>query len=106
MNFVQYLHICLTRVKSPKNGFLQTFAPFLRKGIELLLIIIALCALHACLVSCLRRNLYQCPHDVKEAAYKGFVRPVLQYGRCDWDSQGVVLQKKIEKKFRIGLLSL
>ena len=25
----------------------------------------------------LRRNLYSCPQEVKEAAYKGFVRPVL-----------------------------
>ena len=28
----------------------------------------------------LRRNLYSCPPDVKEAAYKGLVRPVLEYG--------------------------
>ena len=27
----------------------------------------------------LRRNLYSCPPDVKEAAYKGLVRPVLEY---------------------------
>ena len=30
----------------------------------------------------LRRNLYQCPQDVKEAAYKGIVRPILEYGSC------------------------
>ena len=28
----------------------------------------------------LRRNLYSCPPDVKEAAYKGLARPVLEYG--------------------------
>ena len=28
----------------------------------------------------LRRNLYSCPQEVKEAAYKGLVRPVLDYG--------------------------
>ena len=28
----------------------------------------------------LRRNLFSCPQDVKEAAYKGLVRPVLEYG--------------------------
>ena len=28
----------------------------------------------------LRRNLYSCPKEVKEAAYKGFGRPVLDYG--------------------------
>ena len=28
----------------------------------------------------LRRNLYSCPQEVKEAAYKGSVRPVLEYG--------------------------
>ena len=27
----------------------------------------------------LRRNLYSCPQEVKEAAYKGLVRPVLDY---------------------------
>ena len=27
----------------------------------------------------LRRNLYACPQEVKEAAYKGLVRPVLEY---------------------------
>ena len=30
----------------------------------------------------LRRNLYSCPQAVKEAAYKGLVRPVLDFGRC------------------------
>ena len=33
----------------------------------------------------LRRNLYQCPHDVKEAAYRGLLHPILEYGRCVWD---------------------
>ena len=28
----------------------------------------------------LRRNLSACPQDVKESAYKGMVRPVLEYG--------------------------
>ena len=28
----------------------------------------------------LRRKLVACPEDVKESAYKGLVRPVLQYG--------------------------
>ena len=28
----------------------------------------------------LRRNLHSCPREVKEAAYKGLVRPVLYYG--------------------------
>ena len=33
----------------------------------------------------LRRNLYCCPQEVKEAAYKGLVRPVLDYGSSVWD---------------------
>ena len=33
----------------------------------------------------LRRNLYFCPQEVKEAAYKGLVRPVLDYGSSVWD---------------------
>ena len=32
----------------------------------------------------LRRNLYSCPQEVKEAAYKGLVRPVLDYGSLVW----------------------
>ena len=42
-----------------------------------------------------RRNLYQCLRDVKEAMCKSLVRPVLEYGNCVWDLQGVVLQGEI-----------
>ena len=35
----------------------------------------------------LRRNLYSCPLDIKEPAYKGLVRPVLDYGSSVWDPQ-------------------
>ena len=35
----------------------------------------------------LRRNLYSCPQEVKEAAYKGLVRPVLNYGSSVRDPQ-------------------
>ena len=45
----------------------------------------------------LRRNLYQCPQDVKEAAYKGLVHKALEYGSCVCDPQGVVLQEDIVK---------
>ena len=34
----------------------------------------------------LRRNLLSCPQDVKEAACKGLVRPVLEYGSSVWGS--------------------
>ena len=44
----------------------------------------------------LRRNLYSCPQEVKEAAYKGLVRPVLDYGSSVWDPLGVVLQEELE----------
>ena len=44
----------------------------------------------------LRRNLYSCPQEVKEAAYKGLVRPVLDYGSSDWDPPGEVLQEDLE----------
>ena len=33
----------------------------------------------------LRRNLYSCPPDVNEAAYKGLVQPVLEYGSSVWE---------------------
>ena len=37
------------------------------------------------------------PQDVKEAAYKGLVRPFLEYGSCVCDPQGLVLQEEIKK---------
>ena len=46
----------------------------------------------------LRRTLYQCPQDVKEAANRGLVRPILEYSNCVWGPQGIVLQEEIEKK--------
>ena len=45
----------------------------------------------------LRRNLYACPQEVKEAAYKGLVRPVLEYNGSVWDLSGVGLQNELEK---------
>ena len=33
----------------------------------------------------LRRTLFPCPQNVKEAAYKGMVRPILEYGSSVWD---------------------
>ena len=36
----------------------------------------------------LRRNLYSCPQEVKEAAYKGLMRPVLEYSGSVWGSLG------------------
>ena len=44
----------------------------------------------------LRRNLHSCPQEVKEAAYKGLVRPVLDYGSSVWDPPGVALQEELE----------
>ena len=44
----------------------------------------------------LRRNLYSCPKEVKEAAYKGLVCRVLDYGSLVWDPPGVVLQEELE----------
>ena len=47
-------------------------------------------------LSLLKQVLYSCPKEVKEAAYKGLVRPVLDYGSSVWDPQGVVLQEELE----------
>ena len=44
----------------------------------------------------LKRNLYSCPQEVKEAASKGLVRPVLDYGSSVWEPPGVVLQEELE----------
>ena len=38
-----------------------------------------------------RRNLYACLQTVKEAAYKGLVRPGLEYCSYVWDPSGVGL---------------
>ena len=35
--------------------------------------------------------------DVKESAYKGLVRPILQYGSSVWDPQSILLQDELEK---------
>ena len=44
----------------------------------------------------LRRNLSACPQDI-ESAYKGLVRPVLEYGSTVWDPSGIRLQEELEK---------
>ena len=33
----------------------------------------------------LRRNIYMCPQDIKEQAYKSLVRPHLEYASAVWD---------------------
>ena len=52
----------------------------------------------------LRRNLYSCPQEVKEAAYKGLVRPVLDYGSSVWDTPGVVLQEELESVQKLAAM--
>ena len=44
----------------------------------------------------LKRNLFLCPQDVKEAAYKGLVCPVLEYGSSVWDPHSKGLQEELE----------
>ena len=41
--------------------------------------------------------LYSCSPEMKEAAYKGLVRPVLEYGSSVWDSHTYGLQEELEK---------
>ena len=45
----------------------------------------------------LSRNLYACPQEVKEAAYKGLMRPVLEYSGSVWDPSVVGLQNELKK---------
>ena len=45
----------------------------------------------------LRRTLYSCPQNVKEAAYKGMVRPILEYGSSVGDPHTDKLQEELEK---------
>ena len=44
----------------------------------------------------LRRNLAACPRDVKESAYKGLVRTILEHGSLVWDPQSILLQDEPE----------
>ena len=44
----------------------------------------------------LRRNLYACKQEVKEAAYKELVRSVLEYSGSVWDPSGIGLQNELE----------
>ena len=53
----------------------------------------------------LRRNLYQCPQDVKEAAYRGLDPPFWNMAAVIGTPKAWFFNKK-SKKFRIGLLGL
>ena len=44
----------------------------------------------------LRRTLSSCPQNVKEAAYNGMVRPILEYGSSVWDPHTDKLQEELE----------
>ena len=48
----------------------------------------------------LRRNLFACPQDVKEAAYKGLMHPVLEYETSVWDPHTRGLQEELEVQNR------
>ena len=37
------------------------------------------------------------PQDIKEMAYKGLVRPILEYASPVWDPHGIVVQEELEK---------
>ena len=45
----------------------------------------------------LRRTLFSCPQNVKEAAYKSMVRPIFEYGSSVWDPHTDMLQEELEK---------
>ena len=45
----------------------------------------------------LRRNLSACPQDVKESAYKGLVRPVLEYGSSVWDAKACFFNMNLRR---------
>ena len=45
----------------------------------------------------LRRNLKSSPQDLKEAAYKTMVRPILEFGSSVWDPYTKGLQDELEK---------
>ena len=45
----------------------------------------------------MRRTLFSCPQNVKGAAYKSMVRPILEYGSSVWDPHPDKLQEELEK---------
>ena len=45
----------------------------------------------------LRRNLTNCSQAAKEMAYKGLVRPILEYASTAWDPYHETLQKEVEQ---------
>ena len=45
----------------------------------------------------LRRTLFSGPKNMKEAAYKGMVRPIVVYGSSVWDPHPDKLQEELEK---------
>ena len=49
------------------------------------------------LVCFFRRNLFTCPQDVREAANKALVRPILEYGSSVWDPHYEGLMDDFEK---------
>ena len=42
-------------------------------------------------------EMFSCPQDVREAAYKGLVRPILEYGSSVWDPHYEGLIDDLEK---------
>ena len=50
----------------------------------------------------LRRNMYQCPKDTKEMAYKTLVRPLVEYGASAWDPGNLGKIRQVEKVQRKG----
>ena len=41
----------------------------------------------------LRRTIFACPQNVKESAFIGMVRPILEYGNSVWDPHPDKLQE-------------
>ena len=94
--FMFMLHI-LWRERSSKmsktSSILRSLSQMIYDGIH----VSNVCTKANRILGFLRRNLYTCPKEVKEAAYKGLVRPVLEYSGSVWDPSGVGLQNELEK---------
>ena len=96
---IRFQPVKCNMIQLTRKRFKKTHASYTLEGIDLenvesiKYLVSNVCTKANRTLGFLRRNLYSCPQEVKEGAYKGLVRQVLDYGSSVWDPPGVVLQE-------------